>query len=105
MGFRAAYLVSMCTKLSNNNNILEVIKQSNYKDAIRILCRFSGIGEKVANCVALFSLHHTEAFPVDTHMRQIIDTEYNGIIDIKRFANLAGIIQQYIFYYKAFGNK
>ena len=28
--------------------------------------------------------------------------EYNGVIDINKYGNYAGIIQQYMFYYKAF---
>lgn len=102
MGFRAAYLVDMCKGLKEYKSFLEVIKHSNYKNAINNLCKLNGIGSKVANCISLFSLHHTEAFPIDTHMKQIINAEYNGVIDISRYRNLAGIIQQYMFYYKAF---
>ena len=37
---------------------------------------FYGIGEKVANCICLFGLHHIEAFPVDTWIEQILMQEY-----------------------------
>lgn len=102
MGFRAAYLVSTCKVLKEYESYLSMIKYSDYKNAIKNLCKLNGIGSKVANCISLFSLHHTEAFPIDTHMRQIIDTEYNGSLDISKYKGLAGIIQQYMFYYKAF---
>mgnify|MGYP003767271041 CR=1 FL=1 len=35
-----------------------------------------GVGLKVADCVACFSLDHHEAVPVDTHVRQIAIRDY-----------------------------
>ena len=103
MGFRADYLKTTCEILSNNTEILCYLKtlQSNTA-VIRELTQFKGIGNKVANCISLFGLHHIEAFPIDTHIKQIIDSEYNGYLDISNYKSYAGIIQQYMFYYKAF---
>ena len=33
--------------------------------------KLSGVGEKVADCICLFALHHMDAFPIDTHIRQV----------------------------------
>lgn len=99
MGFRAAYLVNMCHDLYVDKDRLQSIIN---KDSVNELCKFNGIGKKVANCICLFALHDTKAFPIDTHIRQIIDSEYSGCIDIGKYGNYAGIIQQYMFYYKAF---
>ena len=59
-----------------------------------------GIGRKVADCVCLFGLHHVEAFPVDTHVKQIVNTYYPGGFPLEQYRGYAGILQQYMFYYK-----
>lgn len=100
MGFRARYLVNMVKQL--NESYLKQLKQMDYKSSMKMLQEFKGVGVKVANCVALFGLHHIQAFPIDTHIQQIIDKEFNGKINIQKYGQYAGIIQQYMFYYKAF---
>lgn len=108
MGFRAKYLVDMCRRLNMDKSILFELHagvnggMTRYVSAISILKEFKGIGEKVANCISLFAGHHLCAFPIDTHMQQLIDKEYKGKIDLNRYGNISGIIQQYMYYYKAF---
>lgn len=102
MGFRANYLYDMCQYLIENISFLNDIEQCDYKNCIKKLTKFNGIGDKVANCIVLFSLHHIDAFPIDTHINKIIQREYNGYIDLNKYNNVAGIIQQYLFYYEAF---
>lgn len=58
-----------------------------------------GIGAKVANCICLFAFHHIDAFPIDTHVRQILKEHYpDGLPN--EYAPVAGILQQYMFYYE-----
>lgn len=102
IGLRTNYLISMINYLKGNYNILNYLKSCNYNNAISALKKFDGIGDKVANCIALFSLHHVEAFPIDVHIKRIINEEYSGSIDISRYEQYAGIIQQYMYYYRAF---
>ena len=72
------------------------------------LLSFHGIGPKVANCIMLFGLRDTAAFPVDTWVKHIMNDMYGfDSKDIKgmqtfateHFGNLAGYAQQYLFYY------
>lgn len=42
----------------------------------RQLLALPGVGPKVADCVALFSLDQSEAVPVDTHVRDICVRDY-----------------------------
>lgn len=102
IGLRTNYLISMINYLNGNYNILNYLKNCNYNNAIFALKKFDGIGDKVANCIALFSLHHVEAFPIDVHIKRIINEEYSGSIDISRYGQYVGIIQQYMYYYRAF---
>lgn len=72
------------------------------------LLAFHGIGPKVANCIMLFGLRDTAAFPVDTWVKQIMNDMYGfDLKDAKgmqafaaeKYGNLAGYAQQYLFYY------
>lgn len=69
---------------------------------------YHGVGPKVANCIMLFGLHDTAAFPIDTWVRHIMNDMYGfDEKDLKgmqrfaaeRFGDLAGYAQQYLFYY------
>ncbi len=72
------------------------------------LLEFHGIGPKVANCIMLFGLRDTAAFPVDTWVKQIMNDMYGfDLKDTKgmqrfaaeKYGDLAGYAQQYLFYY------
>ena len=47
-----------------------------YEEALNILTTLTGVGDKVANCVLLFSLDKPEAFPVDTWIYKAIQKWY-----------------------------
>ena len=64
------------------------------------LMKIKGIGHKVADCICLFGLHHLDAFPIDTHIKKILDREYNGEIPEWAESKYAGLFQQHIFYYE-----
>lgn len=55
---------------------LDALKRVSYQEAIRRLMRCSGIRDKVANCIALFSLDHLDAFPIDTHIETALLKSY-----------------------------
>ena len=74
--------------------------ESGYANAKAQLMKIKGIGEKVANCILLFSLHYLDALPQDVHIKRIIDREYNGEIPEWAKSKYAGLFQQYIFYYE-----
>ena len=61
------------------------------------LMKIKGIGEKVSNCICLFGMHQLDAFPVDVHIKRILNREYDG--ELPKWANskYAGLFQQYIF--------
>ena len=78
------------------------------------LLGYYGIGPKVANCIMLFGLRDTAAFPVDTWVKQIMNDMYGfELSDTKgmqrfahdKFGELAGYAQQYLFYYYRDGKK
>lgn len=70
------------------------------KEIRKHFLEIKGVGNKVADCICLFGLHHLEAFPVDTHIRKIMDREYHGEKPAWSASKYAGLLQQYIFYYE-----
>jgi N-glycosylase/DNA lyase len=78
------------------------------------LLKLDGVGEKVADCVMLFSnLRRLDAFPVDVWVRRVmnelyiksddekkLNNDYIRKIAEEKYENLAGIAQQYLFYWR-----
>ena len=83
---------------------LERISQMPYRKAREELLKLYGVGEKVADCICLFALHHLEAFPVDTHIRQAMERHYRRGFPSRRYRGFQGVMQQYIFYYELTGS-
>ena len=92
-------------ELKNNPNTIEVREK---------LLTLSGVGPKVADCILLFSdLKRLEVFPIDVWVRRVMNDLYiqnedeskvskKQIEKIARnkFGNLAGLAQQYLFYWR-----
>ena len=70
-----------------------------YDKTLEELKRITGVGDKVASCVALFGFANLEAFPIDVWMKRAIDEYFEGKLDHKALGQYAGIAQQYIFHY------
>jgi len=102
LGYRDKYILSiaeMCSGPEGKEWLLR-LKEADYKSAHSILMEQYGIGRKVADCICLFGLHHVGAFPVDTHVKQILELHYPQGFPLERYQGYAGILQQYMFYYK-----
>lgn len=52
------------------------------------LCEFCGVGRKVADCVALFSLRQDDAIPVDVHVWNIARRDYDPDDDLANVKSL-----------------
>ena len=64
------------------------------------LMKIKGVGEKVSNCICLFGMHQLDAFPVDIHIKRILNREYDGELPEWANSKYTGLFQQYIFYYE-----
>ncbi|MDR1375471.1 MAG: hypothetical protein LBJ45_01510 [Holosporaceae bacterium] len=105
LGYRARYLRSIVKAVVDGVLNLDELKTMDFFNAISFLKRFDGIGDKVANCIALFGLHQMDAFPVDTWIERVIDEQYGRNFDKSRFPGYAGIVQQYMFFYQRYFNR
>ncbi|KAE9008119.1 hypothetical protein PR002_g16002 [Phytophthora rubi] len=59
----------------------EAVSYHAYQDELMV---FAGVGRKVADCVALFSLEKLEAIPVDTHVWQIACREMDASLSDRK---------------------
>lgn len=103
LGYRSKYVVRAAKSVVSGEIDLEAIRQMNYKGAREELLKFFGIGEKVADCICLFALHHLQAFPVDTHINQALQAHYKRGFLNRRYRGFQGVMQQYMFYYELLG--
>ena len=76
LGYRVKYVQETSKRIFENNFELESLRQMPYLQAKKQLCGFAGVGPKVADCVLLFSLGKTEAFPVDRWVERVILNHY-----------------------------
>ncbi len=106
-GFRAKYIFAANSLV--DDAFFAKLKEKNYQDAKNALMEMPGVGEKVADCICLFSLGKTEAFPVDVWIERVMTkTYFNGkktkTKDIRKFADerwgkLAGYAQQFLYHW------
>lgn len=104
LGYRARYILETARQV-REQGIGET------PEYLRSLC---GVGEKVANCILLFSMNRLESFPVDVWVRRVMHELY-GIPEkdtaamteyaAENFGPYGGIAQQYLFYYIREGQK
>lgn len=106
VGYRARAIAEAAEKVAEGRIAPEhwTQKQMRFEDAVTLLRTLYGVGEKVANCVALFGLGHDAGFPVDTWIKKILRAEYGVERDFERFVRERfrvhpGIAQQYLFFY------
>lgn len=99
LGYRDKYIFRTAQAVLNGSLDLEMLRAADYETAHRELVKQYGIGKKVADCICLFGLYHIEAFPVDTHVKKILETHYPKGFPHDRYKGYAGILQQYMFYY------
>ena len=114
VGFRDKRLYETVQKVLKKEINLEYIENLNDCKKIKEeLLKIDGVGDKVANCVMLFSLQKFEVFPVDVWVRRVMNELYiknedETKVDKKEIEKLAegkygenaGIAQQYLFYWK-----
>jgi N-glycosylase/DNA lyase len=108
-GFRSPYILRAARKVAEGTIDLGRIERMPYEEAKETLITLDGVGDKIADCVLLFALSKSEAFPIDVWIKKAIEKVYFksrsvNIKEIHRFARdhfgpYAGYAQEYIYYY------
>ena len=114
-GFRDIRLYETVQMISDGKIKLDELQKNPDTHEVREqLLTLSGVGPKVADCILLFStLKRFEVFPIDVWVRRVMNELYIKNEDETKvnkkeiekiaqdkFGNLAGLAQQYLFYWK-----
>ena len=116
LGYRAPYVQRTAEMVAEGEADPAAATDLAYEEAREYLTRFVGVGEKVADCVLLFSLGFLEAVPLDTWIRTVISdyfpdcdrgnyTETSRAIRDRLGGEYAGYAQTYLFYYLRAGGE
>lgn len=107
-GYRCRYISAVAQIFKESLSLLDELKTLPKQKAREVLLSLPGIGEKVADCILLYSGLDRSAFPVDRWVKRVMEalyfhreTDEKSIRAFSReyFGELAGIAQQYLFYY------
>ncbi len=102
-GFRAKYIFDAAKKVATGElDLSQVEKAESYEKAAEMLMSVSGVGPKVAACSLLFGFGRTDAFPIDVGIKRVIEKRFPSGLDHTVFGDIAGIAQQYLFYYERY---
>ncbi len=106
-GFRAKYIARASDYCTNNLDLYK-LKNKSYERIKGELMEVSGVGDKVADCIALMGYGKLEAFPIDVWVKRTLENFYfkgreKKIKDLHKFAEdrwgaYKGYAQQYIFH-------
>ena len=99
LGYRCAYVHAAAEAVRSGALDLERIRDADEETTVKALTALHGVGVKVASCVSLFGLHHTDAFPKDVWILRVLAREYPNGFPFADYAPYNGIIQQYLFTY------
>ena len=103
LGYRSKYVVRTARSIVQEEISLRKIQEMEYRNGKAELLQLYGVGEKVADCICLFGLHHLEAFPKDTHILQALSEHYKRGFPRRRYKGYEGVMQQYVFYWELKG--
>ena len=115
LGFRDVRVYETTKKILNKEVDLNKLTEEKDTEKVREkLLTLPGVGPKVADCILLFStLKRFEVFPIDVWVRRVMNDLYIKNPDEtkvnkreieklakEKYGNLAGLAQQYLFYWK-----
>lgn len=108
VGFRDKRIFDTVNMIKNENIDLDSFENLETDILREELLKFSGVGNKVADCIMLFSYKRGEVFPVDVWIKRVMEElfikEETPVKKISKeadriFGKYAGYAQQYLFYY------
>ena len=110
LGYRARYIAAAARTVAEGHLDLMAQREDPYEAALEALLALDGVGDKVANCILLFSLDKPQAFPVDVWIHRALQDWYLDPLDMKLslpkmrlwaqdyFGPYAGYANQYLFH-------
>ena len=118
LGYRAKAVKAVAEGVISGRLDFGALKNASYEEAKKELLQIYGVGNKIADCVLLFSLEKLEAFPIDIwiaralagHYRWLHEKQFGDKLTAhqydllsegarKYFGRYAGYAQQYLYYH------
>jgi N-glycosylase/DNA lyase len=118
LGYRTKAIKAVADAITSGRLDFDSLKKSSYYESKGELLQIYGIGNKIADCVLLFSLEKLDAFPIDVWIARALVSHYSWLHKIKfsnniaphqyeqlsegarkYFGKYAGYAQQYLYYY------
>ena len=96
LGYRLPYVMSAAEKALTMD--FKALDQLDDEELFNTFMGFYGVGKKISNCVCLFAYGRVSRVPVDTWIDKVIRDDCGGCDPFPGFGEVAGIIQQYVFY-------
>jgi N-glycosylase/DNA lyase len=81
LGYRAEFVIKTVKKIVNQEMDMVKLAEMDYDKAKQEILKLSGVGDKIADCILLFSLNKLEAFPIDTWIIKFFQKKLNQILD------------------------
>ncbi|MCR5769042.1 MAG: hypothetical protein K6G45_11205 [Lachnospiraceae bacterium] len=76
LGYRERYIYETAVRYLTEGLPYDRVESMGLEAALDYFTSFCGVGVKVANCVCLFGAGYVDAFPIDTHIKDILYREY-----------------------------
>jgi N-glycosylase/DNA lyase len=117
LDWRAEFIARSTASILAGDIKPEDLVRMEYDEAHEVLKELHGVGDKVADCVCLFSLGFLQAFPIDVWIERVIQEQYGLFTKVGKgyakksraardyFGRYAGYAQEYLYYYTRTGGK
>ncbi len=108
VGYRAPYILKAAQEVASGSISGDALEKLDTASARERLLKLYGVGDKVCDCVLLFSLGKYDLFPSDVWIKRVMEEEfktksakYSGE---NLFGTYSGFAQQYLFYWRKYNN-
>ena len=111
LAWRSEFIVKSTEAIIAGEVTEDEIRSMEYVKAHKQLKKLHGVGDKVADCVSLFSLGFLEAFPIDVWIERVIQEHFGVFTTTGKsyskkseaardyFGRYAGYAQEYLYHY------
>jgi N-glycosylase/DNA lyase len=118
LGYRTKAVKAVAEHIANGRLDFHALKKASYAEAKQELLQIYGIGNKIADCILLFSLEKLDAFPIDVWIARALSNNYRWLNESKfgdkltprqyelvseaarkYFGAYAGYAQQFLYYH------
>ncbi len=109
VGYRAPYILQAAQAVCNGDICADELHRLDTPSARNKLLSLYGVGDKVCDCVLLFSIGKYDLFPADVWIKRVMEENFNSKNakneGEKLFGEYSGFAQQYLFYWRKFSKE